>query len=196
MSAPDPLLDLTQPQAAPPRRGFGPVIWLALLAVVAVAAIVGVAFVRNTQSQPTSGLAPDFTLTTFDGETLRLSDLRGRIVVLNFWASWCGPCREEAPALEAVWRDYQDRGVTVLGVAFADLDPDSAAFLQEFGVTYPNGPDTGTVISKEQYHIRGVPETFIINQDGEIVRFIFSVVDEQDLRATLDGLLAGNASAS
>jgi cytochrome c biogenesis protein CcmG/thiol:disulfide interchange protein DsbE len=195
MSYSDPLAELEQPIRVPaPRRGVGPVALLILLTVVAVAAVVGVAFVRNSQAQPTSGLAPDFTLTTFDGQTMRLSDLRGQVVVLNFWASWCGPCREEAPALEAVWRDYQDRGVTVLGVAFADLDPDSVAFLQEFGVTYPNGPDTGTVISKEQYHIKGVPETFIIDQQGEVAQFIFSVVDEQQLRATLDGLLAGSAS--
>ena len=194
MAAPDPLADLEQPTSEPASRRFGPLALLILLAVVAVAAVVGVAFVRNSQSQPTSGRAPDFTFTTFDGQTIRLSDLRGQVVVLNFWASWCGPCREEAPALEAVWRDYQDRSVTVLGVAFADLDPDSVAFLQEFGVTYPNGPDVGTVISKEQYHIKGVPETFIINQNGEVAQFIFSVVDEQALRATLDGLLAGGAS--
>jgi cytochrome c biogenesis protein CcmG/thiol:disulfide interchange protein DsbE len=195
MSYSDPLAELGQPtSAAAPRRGFRPLALFILLAVVALAAVVGVAFVRNSQAQPTSGLAPDFTLTTFDGQTIHLSELRGQVVVLNFWASWCGPCREEAPALEAVWRDYRDRGVIVLGVAFADLDPDSAAFLQEFGVTYPNGPDVGTIISKEQYHIKGVPETFIINQNGEVAQFIFSVIDEQELRATLDGLLAGSAS--
>lgn len=197
MTYPDPLTELGQPDAAPVRRrGLGLIGVLALAGVVVVAAIVGVALVRNSQAQPQSGAAPDFTITTFDGQPVTLSELRGKVVILNFWASWCGPCRDEAPALETIWREYQDDGVVVLGVAFADLDPDSVAFMNEFGVTYPNGPDTGTLISKEQYHITGVPETFIIDQQGQVRQFIFSVVNEQSLRTTVEALLAEGASAS
>lgn len=193
----DPLTELSQPETVPPRRrGLGPLGLLALIGVVVIAAIFGVALVRNSQSQPQSGAAPDFAITTFDGQPVSLSGLRGNVVVLNFWASWCGPCRDEANALEAVWRDYQDDGVVVLGVAFADLDPDSVAFMNEFGITYPNGPDTGTIISKELYHITGVPETFIIDQQGQVRQFIYSVVNERDLRTTVESLLAEGESAS
>lgn len=193
----DPLTELSQPESAPARRrGLGPVGLIVLLGIVVVAAIVGVALMRNSQSQPTSGAAPDFAITTFDGQPIRLSGLRGSVVILNFWASWCGPCREEADALESVWRDYRDDGVVVLGVAYADLDPDSVAFMNEYGITYPNGPDTGTVITKEQYHITGVPETFVIDQQGQVRQYIYSVVNEQELRATIDGLLAEGESAS
>ncbi len=170
--------------------------------VVLFAAVIGIALLRQQQTQPTSGQAPDFTITTFDGQPFTLSEQRGTIVVVNFWASWCAPCREEAPLLEALWRDYQDRGVIVVGVAYADLDNDSRAFIDEFGITYPNGADIGTTISKNRYHILGVPETFIIDQNGNIRRFFFQLLPDSaggdddlfvkiaSVRATLDILLA------
>jgi cytochrome c biogenesis protein CcmG/thiol:disulfide interchange protein DsbE len=197
MNEPDLLLELTGAPEEPARkRGLGPGSLLVLLAVVAVAAVIGVAFVRQQQTQPTSGAAPDFSITTFDGDTFRLSDLRGQVVVINFWASWCVPCREEAPALESIWQQYRDRGVVVLGVAYADLDNDSLAFMREFGITYPNGPDTGTTISDNLYHITGVPETFIIDQDGQVAEFVFGNVSERGLSASLDALLTRGEGAS
>ena len=108
---------------------------------------------------------------------------------MNFWASWCGPCRDEAPELQAAWEHYQDSGdVAFLGVAYADNGPRSVAYLDEFGVTYLNAPDLGTRVS-ELYHIQGVPETFIINQDGEIERFIFAGITSEGLRRIIDPLL-------
>ncbi len=119
--------------------------------------------------------APDLALTLFDeytggwsGETLNLSDLRGKGVVLNFWASWCKPCEEEAAALEAAWREYRDQGIVFVGVDYLDQDPAAKRYLEKFDITYPNGPDLASKISK-RYTIRGVPETFFINPQGEIV---------------------------
>ena len=188
------------PEATPRRLSVGSMVLI--FGVVLFALVILIALLRQQQTQPTSGQAPDFEITTFAGDTVRLSDLRGQVVVLNFWASWCIPCREEAPMLETLWQDYRDRGVVVLGVAYADVDADSRAFIDEFNITYPNGADAGTTISKNQYHILGVPETFVIDQSGNIQRFFFQVLPDsisgdQDLfvtisslRATLDSLLA------
>ncbi len=186
---------LTQEKPSePPKRGLGLSTILIIAAVVSVIVVIGIAFMRSQQAQPQDEMAPDFTLTTFDGETIQLSELRGQVVILNFWASWCGPCRAEAAALEAVWQQYRDRGVIVLGVAYADDPDDSLAFINEFGMTYPAGPDVGTTISQDLYHIQGVPETFIIDRQGSVVKFILSTVDEAMLRAEIEPLLADNGN--
>ena len=119
------------------------------------------------EAQLSSGPAPDFTLKMFDGQTVRLSDLRGKVVVINFWASWCIPCREEAPFLEKTWRAYKDRGVVFIGVDWNDPEPDARAYLKEFDLTYLNGPDIGNRIGYH-YRIKGIPETFFIGKDGNL----------------------------
>jgi cytochrome c biogenesis protein CcmG/thiol:disulfide interchange protein DsbE len=110
--------------------------------------------------------APDFTLTTFDGQTYRLSDLRGKVVLVNIWASWCKPCEQEAADLEAAWRAYEPGGeVVFLGVAWTDTDKKSLEYLEKYGITYPNGPDLGTRIYQD-FRATGVPETYIIDRNG------------------------------
>jgi cytochrome c biogenesis protein CcmG, thiol:disulfide interchange protein DsbE len=114
--------------------------------------------------------APDFSLGLFDGSTFKLSEAlsSGKPVVVNFWASWCGPCADEAPALQAAFRRNGDR-FTFLGVNVQDTDADAQAFLRKYGVTYQNGSDNAGPISI-LYGMRGVPETYFIAPDGRLVR--------------------------
>ncbi len=113
--------------------------------------------------------APDFTLTTFKGTTISLADLRGKPIVTNFWASWCPPCRIEAPLLERTWRAYKNRGVIFIGVDLQDREEDALAYIREFDITYPNGPDPTGEISID-YGVSGLPVTFFISRKGEIIR--------------------------
>ncbi len=93
--------------------------------------------------------APNVVLTSFDGQTYNLSDLRGKVVVINFWASWCKPCEQEATDLENAWRYYEPRGdVIFLGIAWTDTEKKSLEYLRKFDITYPNGPDLGTRIRR------------------------------------------------
>lgn len=140
-------------------------------------------------TQPTDGKAPDFTLMTYNTDApITLSDLRGQVVVVNFWASWCGPCAEEADDLEQAWQTYQDAGVMFLGVAYVDSEARATAYIEQYGVTYPNGPDLRSEIS-DAYNIRGVPETFIINRDGEIVYFAMEPLTYNRLSAEIEKAL-------
>ena len=123
-----------------------------------------------------------------DGSQIRLSDLNGKVVVINFWASWCGPCRDEAAALQNVWDQYKDKGVVVLGVAWTDTVDGARSFMAEFGQNYPNGLDLGTKIA-DLYNIQGVPETFVIDKNGNVAEFIIAGVNQSSLSATLDKLL-------
>ena len=157
-------------------------------AMILIGIIIGTALNRQLQTQPTSGPAPDFKLQTFDGQEFVLSEQRGKVVVINFWASWCDPCREEAPLLQEIWERYQDRGVILVGIAYADVESASLAYIEEFGLTYPHGPDFGTKIS-DDYFITGVPETFIVDQKGEIAYFALAPIVPGQLEPVLDELL-------
>ncbi len=145
------------------------------ITVMAMAALLALLLIRPPQKSLCDEAAPAWTLTLFEdyrggveGATLALDELRGKGVVLNFWASWCKPCEEEAAALEAAWRKYGERGVMFVGVDYLDQEPAAKRYLEKFNITYPNGPDLASKISK-RYTIRGVPETFFISPDGVIV---------------------------
>lgn len=139
-------------------------LWGGLLLLLAVLAV---GLKRTQEGHVQIGdVAPQFTLTTFDGEDYDTSALAGKVIVVNFWASWCKPCEQEAADLEAAWRYYQDRDdVIFLGVDYVDTETEARGYLDKFDITYPNGPDKGTRIS-QAYRISGVPETYIIGKDG------------------------------
>jgi cytochrome c biogenesis protein CcmG/thiol:disulfide interchange protein DsbE len=169
------------PQQSDSRKGnrvaiFGANISVgAVLAWVAVFALLLVLFfgLRRSQEGPVSigKEAPDFTLTTFKGEEISLEDLEGKVVVLNFWASWCTPCEQEAADLENAWLQYKPRGdVVFLGIDYVDTETEALGYLEKFNISYPNAPDLGTRVS-QAFRIQGVPETFIIGKDGKLVSF-------------------------
>lgn len=145
---------------------------------------------RKVQAGPiSSGMAPDFTLTSFDGRTLTLSELRGQVVIINFWASWCPPCREEAAYLEQTWRKYKDEGVIFIGVDWVDTEKEALAYMDEFDLTYFNGPDIGTRIA-QAYNIQGVPETFYVAKNGELRGVHIGPLKSPELDDKIDELLA------
>lgn len=143
---------------------------MTIVFVLAPIAVLGWALRANPRDIPSpmvGRIAPDFSLPTFTGGDVRLSDLRGRVVVVNFWASWCGPCREEAAALEATWRRYRDAGVVMVGVNIQDQRPAARQFIDLTRASYPNVVDTSGATSIA-YGIYGVPETFLLSADGRI----------------------------
>jgi cytochrome c biogenesis protein CcmG/thiol:disulfide interchange protein DsbE len=180
-------------ETRPPLRWSNILLWTA---VIGLLALVGWGLINNTKPRPEAGqVAPDFELTFYDGyewESLSqtsLADMRGNIVVLNFWASWCTPCRLEADLLENAWQKYRDQGVIFLGVAYADAEPKSLAFLEEFSISYPNAPDLRSAISAD-YEITGVPETFFIDREGNIAYVQIVPLDQGTLEDTIDQLLS------
>ncbi len=135
--------------------------------------------------------APDFTLTTWDsasGQSIRLSALKGKPVILNFWASWCTPCNEETPLLQATWQRYRAAGVTFIGIDYQDQQQEARQFLQKYHVTYPTGPDTSGTISVD-FGVSNVPSTVFIDRSGVVVRKILGPVDAKTLEAEIQHLL-------
>ena len=127
----------------------------------------------RTEASETAGpLAPDFTLRTLGGEEITLSDLRGKPVLINFWASWCEPCRLEMPELVNAYETYKDEGLVILAVdlTYQDALEDVRTFVEEFGLPFPVLLDETGEVTDELYNVMGIPMSFFVNREGVIVR--------------------------
>lgn len=155
-------------------------------------AVVAINMMSTESADLSGGKAPEFTLPLFDQfeqEELALAELRGQVVVINFWASWCVECYKEAELLEQAWQDYKDQGVVFIGVDYLDTEKEALKYMQKYGITYPSGPDIGTKISRD-YGITGVPETFFIDKDGNIAHVQIGPIERPQLYGLLDRLVA------
>lgn len=195
--------------AASPRRSRSFRLLLALVPALAFIAVLWIALAR-TGSQAVSGKsAPSFELALLDGSgMLTDEDLRGQPVVINFWASWCIPCREEAPLLEDMWRRYRDQGVVFLGVNIKDAESDAKRFVEDFGITYPQVRDLDQSLTTD-FGVKGLPETFFVDhrwtfigaisgaqtgdQQGTV---ILGAISEDELVSNVEILIRRMSSAS
>ena len=192
-------MDATQPERLTPPQLLAALAGVAVL--VALIVMIGlvlrggsdrsgpgiISIGRATDIRPRP--APDFVLTSFDGERIQLSDYRGRIVVLNFWATWCPPCRVEAPVLQRAAERLDPVGVTILGVDVWDDRAAAIDFLNETGVSYPNAEDATRLIPVE-YGVTGLPETFVIDRRGVLVRRWVGPLTDDELDELLAPVLA------
>lgn len=135
--------------------------------------------------------APNFAITTWNGtvgQQIHLADLKGKPVVINFWASWCDSCQEEQQLLESRWQQYQSKGVMFIGIAYQDKQDPGMAYLKQYGVTYPAGPSTSDLVPVN-YAVTGVPETVFVNSKGIVMSKSIGLLDDGSLDRSLQSLL-------
>ncbi len=153
-----------------------------------IAAVVAGALFTEEDKRPENRIAPDFSLTLLSGEAFQFSAHKGKPIMINFFASWCLPCREEIPALVKIQKEYEPKGVTFLAVAIDDTEEDVNKFIKRLGFTFPVGHDkTGAI--KEAYGVYGLPTSFFISKESTINYFHPGGVSEALLRHELDKLL-------
>jgi cytochrome c biogenesis protein CcmG, thiol:disulfide interchange protein DsbE len=164
----------------------------AVLAVVAVLAT-GLGKDPSAAASPLVGrAAPGFTLAQLDGPPVTLSRLRGQVVVINFWASWCTECHTEQAALDQTWQQFRDSGVVVVGVNFEDTPGNARDYVRTAGVSYPVVEDTDSRTALA-YGLRGIPETFIVDTSGRIVNRVIGPVNAARLFSEINSLLLAGA---
>lgn len=172
-------------------------VWIGLLALLV---LLGLGLFRAQHPIISIGSkVPDFTLNLFDkyqyqqASQANLASLRGKVVVVNFWASWCVTCADEAPDMEAAWQFYQPGGqVVFLGVDYTDVDSKALDFLSKYAITYPNGPDLGTRITPIFNRNIAMPETYIIDQQGILqYKQIGPFQSVAEIRSAIDPILNG-----
>ena len=135
--------------------------------------------------------APEFSIPLLGGGEFRSADHRGSPMIINFWASWCPPCRQESPGFERVWQKYQDQGIQIVGVDIQDTEEDALGYVREFGLSFPNGRDTDGKITVE-YGVIGLPVTFFISADGVVEGRWVGALPEDRLESWTQALLSGS----
>ena len=171
--------------------GMGGLLGLLLL-VLAFAMWQGVGSADTGREEVGGEIARDFTVPQFNGEPFTLSEHQDQPIFLYFWASWCGPCIEEAPVIEELWPEYRDRGYVFLGLNIWDLDSDARAFVEELGLSFPVARDAERSVYVE-YGVQGLPVAFFLEPGLEIRSRYTGPLDEATLREELDRI-AGDAS--
>src|SRR6266581_722510 len=179
------------------RRRFIIVIAVSIINV-ALLALLGSQLLMPAQDQSHSAnssleghLAPNFTLATLNvhaAPKIELASLKGKPVMLNFWASWCDPCKHEAPLLETTWLRIQSQGVIFLGIDFQDDHTEGLNFLRTYRITYLNVVDV-TGSTAINYGLTGVPETFFLDRHGVVVQKVIGELSEQTLQSNLQAIL-------
>ena len=180
-----------------PGRRRNPIRWTVLTLGISLILVLGVVFglrldqgARPVASPLIGKPAPDIDLPGLDGRRVRLADYPGQVVILNFWASWCVPCREEAPRLEAFHKRFGGQGVVLIGIVWNDSARDAEQFRTEFGLTFPQATDPGLRAALD-YGVRGIPETYVIDPTGTIMAKLIGAVGPTTLDELLVDVLSG-----
>lgn len=172
-------------------------ILITLGVILPLVGILAYGFSRDPRYIPSPLLgreAPSFNVTLFDGSMLSLNELRGKVVFINFWASWCPPCRAEARELEAAWQRFKEQDVVFLGINIQDTAAAADEYIKEFGITYPNGRDAHGKIAID-YGVWGIPETFFVDATGRITYKHVGTLGTPLISAKLDEARRGSISA-
>jgi cytochrome c biogenesis protein CcmG/thiol:disulfide interchange protein DsbE len=172
------------------HRSLSPA-WMAagVIALLVLGLLVYALFAQPVEPPVVGGPVPGFELDAIDGTLMKLDGPGDQVTVVNFFASWCAPCRQEAPDLEQTWRDYQDRGVQFYAIAYKDAGSKARAFQETYDVSYPYAVDPGNRISRV-YGVTGVPETFVIDRDGLLVHHFVGPVTQSVLSQAIEEALA------
>ncbi len=195
---------MTKSTETAPRRGVPlwvqVIVWVFLLGLLGIVALGLNRAQNNTVTVQPGAAIENFTVPMYDNyqyngmSQVSLSDLRGKVVVINFWASWCKPCEQEAAEMQEAWEEYGPTGeVVFLGVDYVDTPTNASIYLKKFGITYPNGEDLNVTLKRpisDYFNVQGVPETYFIDRNG-ILQYVqvgpFSSVAQ--IRAQIDPLL-------
>lgn len=169
--------------------------WAVILAFIGLLGFLGILGwgLKNAQQGPVQigQPVPVFSLVTFEGQEVSTADLRGKVIVVNFWASWCKPCEQEAAELEEAWQIYRDSGqVYFFGVDYVDTETEAKQYIKKFNISYPNGPDLRTAIS-QLFRITGVPETYVIDKNGNLANAKIGPYNNlSEIRQMIDPLIS------